>query len=214
MFNSLMWDRDEGDGDTSAIFSAMTAPANSSSRMLCLDPTMTLEQRSLKVFLKYFSIHQDASSTLEAESCQHSDSLPALWSQEPCHHHDTDTQDSHGPLHSLGDNTSGHNGWWQRTDTSSMSDTEGLELGRLLSRRVETMTRIRDKEMRAGGDAGGNKETKTKESEMRCFVENVFNENVLYWRQCCHGHPRFVGGDDDIDKLPWQDMKYLGCYCC
>ena len=118
-----------------------------------------------------------------------------------CHHHDTNTQDSHGPLHSLGDNTSGHNGWWQRTDTSSMSDTEGLELGRLLSRREETMTRIRDKEMRAGGDTGSNKETKTNESEMRCFDENVFNENVLYWRQCCHGHPSL-----------WAEMTILTSY--
>ena len=113
-----------------------------------------------------------------------------------CHHHDTNTQDSHGPLHSLGDNTSGHNGWWQRTDTSSMSDTEGLELGWLLSRRVETKRRVRNKEMRAGGETGGNMETITNDSEMRCF-----NENVLYWRQCCHGHPSL-----------WAEMTILTSY--
>ena len=70
-------------------------------------------------------------------------------------------------------NTSGHDGWWWLTDTASMSDTEGLELRRLLSRRVETLPRVRDKEMRSGDVTGGNMESLMDEIEMRCVFENI-----------------------------------------
>ena len=58
------------------------------------------------------------------------------------------------------------------TDTASISDTEGLELIRLLLRRAEKMTQVRDKEMRGGDVTARNMESYMNEIQMRCAFDS------------------------------------------
>ena len=51
---------------------------------------MALEEKELKIFLKYFLIHDDTSHALDAESSQHCDCLPALRSQAAHNYHHTE----------------------------------------------------------------------------------------------------------------------------
>ena len=76
LFISLMWEREEGDGDISAIFSALVATTNSS----------------------YVMSRPDDGPGRESIS-QHCDCLPAHRSQAGHNDHHTDTQYASGPLH-------------------------------------------------------------------------------------------------------------------
>ena len=60
---------------------------------------MALEEKELKIFSKYFPIHDDTNHALDGESSQHCDCLPAHRSQAGHNDHHTDTQYASGPLH-------------------------------------------------------------------------------------------------------------------